>query len=83
MSDASPAERLPDIEGIQDVVEQTLICANHFETARSYIVYREQRAKLRDDRRTLVDVASSINEYLDRSDWRVKPTPTRAIRWVG
>jgi ribonucleoside-triphosphate reductase (formate) len=64
-------ERVPDIEGIQDVVEQTLISANHFETARSYIVYREQRAKLRTDRHTLVDVASSINEYLDRSDWRV------------
>jgi ribonucleoside-triphosphate reductase len=63
--------RLPDIEGIQDVVEQTLIAANHFETARSYIVYREQHKKLRADRRTLVDVASSINEYLDRSDWRV------------
>lgn len=63
--------RVPDIEGIQDVVEQTLISANHFATARSYIVYREQRAKLRADRRTLVDVAGSINEYLDRSDWRV------------
>ena len=63
--------RVPDIEGIQDVVEQTLISANHFETARSYIVYREQRAQLRSDHRTLVDVSSSINEYLDRSDWRV------------
>ncbi|UHD18293.1 ribonucleoside triphosphate reductase [Thiocapsa bogorovii] len=65
------AERLPDIEGIQDVVEQTLISANHFETARSYIVYREQHKKLRDEQRTLVDVGGSINEYLDRSDWRV------------
>jgi len=63
--------RLPDIEGIQDVVEQTLISANHFGTARGYIVYREQHHKLRNDRNTLVDVASSINEYLDRSDWRV------------
>jgi ribonucleoside-triphosphate reductase (formate) len=63
--------RLPDIEGIQDVVEQTLIAANHFETARAYIVYREQHNKLRTDSRTLVDVGSSINEYLDRSDWRV------------
>jgi ribonucleoside-triphosphate reductase len=65
------ADRLPDIEGIQDVVEQTLISANHFETARSYIVYREQHKKLRDEQRTLVDVGGSINEYLDRSDWRV------------
>ncbi|MEY6432036.1 ribonucleoside triphosphate reductase [Thioalkalicoccus limnaeus] len=65
------AGRLPDIEAIQDVVEQTLIAANHFGTARGYIVYREQHHKLRADRRTLVDVAGSINEYLDRSDWRV------------
>ncbi|MBK1719372.1 ribonucleoside triphosphate reductase [Thiocystis violacea] len=63
--------RLPDIEDIQDVVEQTLISANHFETARAYIVYREQHKKLRTDSRTLVDVGGSINEYLDRSDWRV------------
>jgi ribonucleoside-triphosphate reductase len=63
--------RLPDVEGIQDVVEQTLIAANHFETARSYIVYREQHSRLREEHRTLVDVAASIDEYLDRSDWRV------------
>ncbi|SDY13438.1 ribonucleoside-triphosphate reductase [Allochromatium warmingii] len=63
--------RLPDIENIQDIVEQTLIAANHFETARAYIIYREQRKKLRTDSRTVVDVGSSINEYLDRSDWRV------------
>ncbi len=63
--------RAPQIEDIQDVVEQTLIAANHFETARAYIVYREQHRTLRADRRTLVDVAGSIEEYLDRSDWRV------------
>jgi ribonucleoside-triphosphate reductase len=75
--------RLPDIEGIQDVVEQTLISANHFETARSYIVYREQRAKLRADQRTLVDVASSINEYLDRSDWRVSANANQGYSLGG
>jgi anaerobic ribonucleoside-triphosphate reductase len=64
-------DRAPQIEDIQDVVEQTLIAANHFETARAYIVYREQHRTLRADRRTLVDVAGSIEEYLDRSDWRV------------
>ncbi|MFD2113643.1 ribonucleoside triphosphate reductase [Thiorhodococcus fuscus] len=63
--------RLPEIEDIQDVVEQTLISANHFETARAYIVYREQRKKLRADTRVMVDVTASISEYLDRSDWRV------------
>jgi ribonucleoside-triphosphate reductase len=75
--------RIPNIEGIQDVVEQTLIAANHFETARSYIVYREQRAKLRADRRTLVDVSSSINEYLDRSDWRVSANANQGYSLGG
>jgi len=40
----------PPIERIQDVVEQVLISANHPQTARAYIVYREQHAKLRQDR---------------------------------
>ncbi len=79
----SSQPRMPDIEGIQDVVEQTLISANHFETARSYIVYREQRAKLRSDRRTLVDVSSSINEYLDRSDWRVSANANQGYSLGG
>ena len=63
--------QIPDIERIQDVVEQALISANHFRTMRAYSVYREQRARLRQDKKTVVDVAASINEYLDRQDWRV------------
>lgn len=62
---------LPAIEQIQDVVEQVLISSNYYKTARSYIVYREQRDKMRKDKKAVVDAISSINEYLDRSDWRV------------
>ena len=63
--------RLPDVEAIQDLVEQGLIAADYAKTARAYIRYREQHRSLRADRRTLVDAAASIDEYLDRSDWRV------------
>ena len=63
---------IPHIERIQDIIEQTLITANHFKTARAYIAYREQHKQLRKDKETLVEVASSINEYLGRSDWRVQ-----------
>ena len=52
-------QQAPDIERIQDVVEQTLIAANHFQTARAYIVYRASHARLREDRKTVVDVAAS------------------------
>ncbi|MDE1943172.1 MAG: ribonucleoside triphosphate reductase [Betaproteobacteria bacterium] len=73
----------PAIEQIQDVVEQTLIAANHLKTARSYIVYREQHAKLRQDKKTLVDVESSINEYLNRQDWRVNANANQGYSLGG
>jgi anaerobic ribonucleoside-triphosphate reductase len=71
------------IEAIQDVVEQTLIAADHFKTARAYIVYREQHRKLREDRRTLVDVASSVNEYLERRDWRINANANQGYSLGG
>jgi ribonucleoside-triphosphate reductase len=76
-------DRAPHIEQIQDVVEQVLISANHFATARAYIVYREQRTRLRSDQRTLVDVASSMNEYLERADWRVNANANQGYSLGG
>ncbi len=73
----------PDIEQIQDVVEQVLISANHFATARAYIVYREQRARLREDKKTVVEVESSMNEYLDRADWRVNANANQGYSLGG
>lgn len=66
-----PDDVTPSIELIQDTVEETLLALHHLKTARAYIAYRSQHARLRNDVRTVVDVESSINEYLDQSDWRV------------
>ncbi len=73
----------PHIEDIQNIVEQTLIAADHFATARAYIVYREKRGQARQDRQTLVDVAASINEYLDRTDWRVNANANQGYSLGG
>jgi anaerobic ribonucleoside-triphosphate reductase len=73
----------PHIEKIQDAVEQVLITANHFKTARTYIVYREQHTKLRQDRKTVVDVESSINEYLNQMDWRVNANANQGYSLGG
>lgn len=75
--------RPPLVEDVQDVVEQALIAADRFATARAYIVYREQHARLRDDRRAFVDVESSINEYLDRADWRVNANANQGYSLGG
>ena len=62
---------LPTIEQIQDIVEQVLISANYFATAKAYILYRDQRQRVRNDQKVMVDVESSINEYLEKLDWRI------------
>ncbi|MCW5622127.1 MAG: ribonucleoside triphosphate reductase [Burkholderiales bacterium] len=77
------AERTPTVEQVQDVVEQSLIVGNHLDTARAYIAYRASRARLREDRRAAVDVAASINEYLNRLDWRVQANANQGYSLGG
>lgn len=73
----------PPIEAIQDVVEHALVAAGHFATARAYIVYRDRHARLRADRKTLVDVAASIDEYLEQKDWRVNANANQGYSLGG
>ncbi|HUY02903.1 MAG TPA: ribonucleoside triphosphate reductase [Rhodocyclaceae bacterium] len=77
------ADQPPQIEQIQDVVEQVLILADHFDTARAYIVYRDRHARLRQDRETVVAVVSSIDDYLDRTDWRVNANANQGYSLGG
>ncbi|EXF92915.1 ribonucleoside triphosphate reductase [Pseudomonas fluorescens HK44] len=78
-------ERLPrlHVEQIQDRVERVLMDAGFFLAMRAYIVYREQHGRLRRDRRTLVEVATSMNEYLDREDWRVQANANQGYSLGG
>jgi ribonucleoside-triphosphate reductase len=73
----------PHIEEVQDAVEHLLIDSGYTATARAYIVYREQHHKLRDTRHAMVDVANSINEYLDRSDWRINANANQGYSLGG
>ena len=73
----------PAIEDIQDIVEQALIAADFMQTALAYIVYREQHKQLRADRKTLMDVAASVNEYLEQQDWRVNANANQGYSLGG
>ncbi len=73
----------PHIEQIQDAVETVLFDAGYRKTLRAYIVYREQHSTLRGDRKTLVDVEASINEYLDKIDWRVNANANQGYSLGG
>ncbi|UXY15713.1 ribonucleoside triphosphate reductase [Chitiniphilus purpureus] len=78
-----PAGATPGIELIQDAVENTLLAAGLLATARAYIAYREAHRRLREDTRTVVDVADSINEYLERTDWRVNANANQGFSLGG
>jgi ribonucleoside-triphosphate reductase len=71
------------VEQVQDKVELVLMEAGYYATARAYIVYRERHGRLRRERKTLVDVASSMNEYLRREDWRVQANANQGYSLGG
>jgi len=73
----------PGIETIQNLVEDTLVEAGHWRTARAYIVHRESHARLRSLRHTLVDVESAMEEYLDQRDWRVNANANQGYSLGG
>ena len=74
---------VPDIEKIQDIVEQVLISENYFQTARAYILYRAKRGEARKDKKKMVDVVLAVNEYLDKLDWRVNANANQGYSLGG
>ncbi len=80
---ASFSPAIPSVEQIQDMVEGILLDSGYTATARSYIVYREQHQRLRSDRKTMVDVEQSVNEYLSRADWRVNANANQGFSLGG
>lgn len=79
----APKTETPDIEKVQDAVEQSIFAGGFFKTLRAYIVYREQHAKQRDAKHSWIDVESSINEYLNQLDWRVNANANQGYSLGG
>ena len=64
------------VEDIQDSVEAALQRAGYAAVAKSYILYRKNREKLREMRSTVLDYKKLVDDYLRISDWRVKENST-------
>ena len=62
---------IPDVELIQDKVEEVLIKSWHDTVAKSYIIYRQKRTESRQDKSVVVEVWKTMDEYLEKTDWRV------------
>ena len=62
---------IPNVELIQDEVEEALIKEWHDTVAKKYILYRQKRSEQRSDNNVVIEVGKSIEEYLTKADWRV------------
>ncbi|MBO7196007.1 MAG: ribonucleoside triphosphate reductase [Clostridia bacterium] len=64
------------VEDIQDSVESVLSQAGYDDVAKAYILYRRQRARLREMRSTVLDYKATVDNYVKINDWRVKENST-------
>jgi ribonucleoside-triphosphate reductase len=39
--------------------------------AKAFILYRQKRTEARDDANVMIEVGKTMEEYLEKSDWRV------------
>jgi anaerobic ribonucleoside-triphosphate reductase len=62
----------PAIEEIQDIVENVLMKEKLFDIAKAYIIYRARHEVMRDTKKLMLDINSTMDGYLCQSDWRVK-----------
>jgi len=75
--------RIPTVENVQDLVEKMLIERGHAKVAKAYILYREQHRKIREGKSLLTEGLSLIENYLDRSDWRVNENSNMSYSLQG
>lgn len=54
-------KRVPSVEQIQDVVEQTLMESSFKKTAKAYITYRQERNRVRDAKSNLMNIYKTIS----------------------
>ena len=62
---------IPAVEEIQDLVEKILIENGHARVAKAFILYREQRRRVRTTKDILLDIVNTMDGYLKQEDWRV------------
>jgi anaerobic ribonucleoside-triphosphate reductase len=61
--------KIMSVEEIQDIVEEILLSSSYRKTAKSYIIYRDQHARLREITNKMeVDL---VDQYLKKIDWKI------------
>jgi len=74
---------IPQIEEVQDIVEEALILNDYAETAKAYILYREQRRRIREAETAIDEAVDMVDQYIEETDWQVKENANMAYSLQG
>ena len=74
---------LPQVEQVQDIIEEVLILEDFVDTAKAYILYREQRRKIRETSVTIDDSVEMIDKYINELDWQIKENANMSYSLQG
>jgi len=76
-------DEIPNVEQIQDIVEEILILEGLVETARAYILYREQRRRIREAVKYTEETVDALDQYIGEIDWQVHENANMAYSLQG
>jgi len=74
---------IPSVEEVQDAVEKVLIETGHAKTAKAYILYRDQRTRLRDAKSDLMDAVEEILVETNRENANVSNSPSAKMLQIA
>ena len=70
-------------EHVQDQVERVLMESRLYDVAKRYIIYREKRRALREQKAAYLDIKDTIDNYLTKADWRVSENANTSHSFQG
>ncbi len=76
-------EEIPTIEQVQNIVEEALMLEGLVETAKAYVLYREQRRAIREATKATDDSSEKVDSYLKEIDWQVKENANMTFSLQG
>ena len=76
-------DEIPNVEQIQDIVEEVLVLEGLVETAKAYILYREQRRRIREAVTISEEAVERMDQYLEKLDWEVQENANMAFSLQG
>ena len=76
-------DEIPQVEQIQNIVEEVLILEGLVEAAKAYILYREQRRRIREAVEVIDESTEMVDRYIQELDWQVHENANMAYSLQG